>query len=117
LRQTFVNNPNKVTEFELALSLGRTVQELKSTLTQRELLEWLVFFGMEPRGDRRLDYNVAWLIYNMRRMIGDKRVKFKDCLPTLRPPVKSKYDKNTNKRNATFLRMFAKRGPDEQKGG
>ncbi|WP_314154657.1 DUF4035 domain-containing protein [Rouxiella badensis] len=43
----------------LALRLGRTLHELKSTLTASELKLWMEFDKMSPIGDRRGDLQAA----------------------------------------------------------
>lgn len=43
----------------LALRLGRTLDELKQTLTARELRMWIEFDRINPIGDRRGDIQAA----------------------------------------------------------
>ncbi len=46
------------TTFRLALALGRTVDELLGSITEREYQMWLAFYGVEPFGDEAED--VRW---------------------------------------------------------
>lgn len=46
---------------KLALRMGRTVSELRSTLTVDELAHWYAFDRMSPIGDERADYSFALL--------------------------------------------------------
>ena len=41
--------------FRLALALGCTVRELLARVDAHELVEWMVFYGLEPWGDERAD--------------------------------------------------------------
>jgi hypothetical protein len=41
--------------FRLALALGKTVRELRETLSYREFVEWCQFYEIEPWGDHRAD--------------------------------------------------------------
>lgn len=41
--------------FRLALQLGRTVDELQSSMSSAEFGEWIAFYSIEPFGDRVAD--------------------------------------------------------------
>jgi hypothetical protein len=43
----------------LALALGKTVAEIRATMTVAELLDWQRFDGESPLPDRRLDLHMA----------------------------------------------------------
>lgn len=45
--------------FRLALQLGRTVNELTSTLDAAELVEWMAFYRIDPFGGYRTDLAAA----------------------------------------------------------
>jgi len=49
-------------------------------MTLAEMVRWVAFLRLEPRGDRRLDANVGWLVMNMRRLIGEKNPKFNESM-------------------------------------
>lgn len=56
--------------FRLALSLGRTVAELESTMSSSEFEEWCEYYTMEPFGAWRDNYHAAQLCaltYNVHR--------------------------------------------------
>lgn len=59
--------------------MGKSIVELRQSLTQREFVQWLAFLKREPRGDRRLDFNIGWVVYNMRKCVGDKKSTPDDC--------------------------------------
>lgn len=48
--------------FRLALSLGKTVEELTSTLTVNELNEWKLYESVEPFGEIREDWRIGFLL-------------------------------------------------------
>lgn len=45
--------------FKLALSLGKTVEELLDTISHEELLKWGEFFGREQFSEWRADFRAA----------------------------------------------------------
>jgi hypothetical protein len=71
-RETFAQNPELLVRYELAHSLGMTVAELEQKLSPHEYMRWIAYFKREPRSDRRLDANIGWLVFWIRRVIGDK---------------------------------------------
>lgn len=60
----------------------------------------------EPRGDKRIDANFAWLILSLRHMLGDSKSEFKDCLLTFESTRGQK--KDGDKKIANAFRMYAK---------
>lgn len=59
--------------FRLALKLGRTVAELRATMSARELSEWAVFWRREPFGDHALDLRLSTItaaVVNVNRAKG-----------------------------------------------
>lgn len=57
----FVDDPDKVFQFRLALALGRTVEELHASMSSAEYAEWVRFAAYEPFGELRDDYRIARL--------------------------------------------------------
>lgn len=96
---------------DIARALGRTVAELRSTLSQRDYVQQLAYQQREPRGDKRLDANIGWLIYNMRRCIGDKDCTLPECTldydKLRRDAQKAKDPIAINTANAEKLRAIA----------
>ena len=41
--------------FRLALAMGRTIQELRATLSYSEFQEWCLYYQVEPWGEDRAD--------------------------------------------------------------
>ena len=73
--------------FLLAPHLGRTVEELKVTLTARELMNWIAFYELEPWGEKRADLRagiIASTTYNMQRGKGSA-LKASDFMPDFEP--------------------------------
>lgn len=52
------------------MALGRSVEELKATVSHKELVEWRAFDIIDPIGGRRLDTNVAHLLCYIGHMMG-----------------------------------------------
>lgn len=103
------------------------VGELESRMSQEEFSRWMVYFGLEPRGDERLDVNTGWLVLNMRRAMGDKESTFEDaCLNFHRKPDGEvsktsardpKKDVNeVNIKNFLAVQTFATLFPERPKG-
>jgi len=73
--------------FLLAPHLGRTVEELKATITARELMNWIAFYELDPWGEKRADLRagiVASTVYNMQRGTA-KALKSSDFMPDFTP--------------------------------
>lgn len=72
----------------MALALGKTVGELSSSLSSRELMEWMAFDSMEPIGDRRGDLQNAMLmclLANINRDPKKSPYRVSDFIPTYEP--------------------------------
>lgn len=69
----------------LALRLGRTLHELKSTLTASELRMWIEFDRVNPISDRRGDIQAAQVATAVLNSQGAK-VKLDDVLLQWREP-------------------------------
>lgn len=68
----------------------------------------------EPRGDRRIDVNFAWLIYSIRRTLGDSKVELKDCLLSFERKTEQLDEAEKNKQLAGAFRIFAKNQRDRR---
>ena len=63
--------------FKLAGHLGMTVLQLKQSLTEEELVDWIAYDKLDPIGGYRLDANFARLID---AQIGTDETKLSDFL-------------------------------------
>lgn len=81
----------------MALALGRTVEELLATTSQRELNEWAVFYGLDPWGDQRGDMRNALLCQMVSAACGGK-AKLSDFML---------FDRPRRKRRQTPEQMYA----------
>lgn len=77
--------------FRLALALGKTISELRATLSYREFMEWCLYFEIEPWGEIRADMRsgiVAASIHNVyAEWVGkDKRFSAAEFMPYLEKP-------------------------------
>ena len=73
--------------FRLALALGKTVGELSEELPDSELLEWMIFYRLEPFGDERADLRagiVASTVANANRGKRGRSLKPTDFMPFLK---------------------------------
>lgn len=57
----------------LALRMGRTVAELRATLTEREWLDWMAYAKGSPFADDRMDYLFANLCQVVCMAMGAKK--------------------------------------------
>jgi hypothetical protein len=76
----------------LALALGKTVQEIRTTMSAEELSDWMVFASHEPIGGIRDDFNAAQIaasVYNASGNFKQAR-KVTDFMPFLKAhdPIK-----------------------------
>jgi hypothetical protein len=60
-------------KFRLALALGMTVRQLETQMQSSELLEWMVFFGLEPWGSVRDDYRAGVVASTLVNINGGKK--------------------------------------------
>ena len=60
-------------KFRLALALGMTVRQLETQIESSELLEWMVFFGLEPWGSVREDYRAGLITATLVNVNGGKK--------------------------------------------
>ena len=67
-----------------------TVSELMATMTAREFIEWQAFYGMEPFGHDRFDWNFGMVAATMANCHRSKGPAFKpgDFMPDFRPKRK-----------------------------
>lgn len=78
--------------FRLALALGRTVQELRASLSYTEFQEWCLYYQIEPWGESRADLRagiVASTVANVHSlfMAGEARHVPADFMPYLEAPA------------------------------
>lgn len=70
--------------FKVARSLGKTVQELLETITYSELIEWFIFFELDPPIENRTEISsaiVASTIANINRQKNSKVYGLEDFIP------------------------------------
>ncbi|MFA9202794.1 MAG: DUF4035 domain-containing protein [Flavobacteriales bacterium] len=75
--------------FRLALQLGRTVNELTSTLDAAELVEWMAFYRIDPWGGYRTDLaaaTIAATMANIKRAPNQTAYSTDDFIPYQRVP-------------------------------
>lgn len=75
--------------FRLALALGRTVEELRATLSYREFQDWCLFYRIEPWGESRADLRSGQLcatFANVHRREGSDPFTPADFMPYLEKP-------------------------------
>lgn len=48
-------------QYMLALALGRSLQELRQTITVKEFFGWMSFYRLNPWGEERQDARIAQL--------------------------------------------------------
>lgn len=75
--------------FRLALQLGRTVNELTSTLDAAELVEWMAFYRLDPWGGYRTDLaaaTIAATMANIKRAPNQTAYSTDDFIPYQRVP-------------------------------
>jgi len=77
-------------------------------MTLAEMIRWVAFLRLEPRGDRRLDANVGWLVMNMRRLIGEKNPKFSESMLQFKHDVPNEEHGNTHEDNSGIKLMAEK---------
>jgi hypothetical protein len=68
------------------LALGKTVGALSEEITEREFLEWMAFYQLEPFGEERADVRagiIASVIANVNRRKGAPPFTAKDFMPFL----------------------------------
>lgn len=71
--------------FRLALALGRTVAELETSMSARELAEWQAYSLIEPFGQARSDEGarlLTWLLYEVNKGKGGRKLTPADFLKT-----------------------------------
>ena len=77
--------------FRIALALGFPHPDyLLETLTWKQLLDWLIYYELEPFGEERADYRIGQLtaaVHNALRRSGGRTWKASDFL--LGTPVKA----------------------------
>lgn len=54
--------------FRLALALGKTISELRATLSYREFRDWCMYFDLEPWGEQRADLRNGIAAANLRNV-------------------------------------------------
>lgn len=77
--------------FRLALALGKTVSELRATLSNAEFQEWCLYFQIEPFGESRADLRngiVAATIQNVYSawVGGEQTARPADFMPYIDKP-------------------------------
>ncbi len=75
----------------LALRLGRTLHELETTMTARELAMWIEFDAGSPIGDRRGDIHAAQITSALYRSQGNN-VSLEDALLQWNEPEETEDD-------------------------
>lgn len=75
----------------LALRLGRTLYELETTMTARELAMWIEFDAGSPIGDRRGDIHAAQIASAAYRSQGNN-VSLDDLLLQWKEPEETEED-------------------------
>jgi hypothetical protein len=66
-----------------------TVAQLLASISSRELIEWRLFFEMEPVGERRQDLHAAQIVgtlANIHRGKNQPPIKLSECLLNFDPP-------------------------------
>lgn len=104
-----------VFKFRLALALGRTVEELESTMSQREFVLWMIFSKNEPVGSIRDDYRTALQTMQIAGFFAAKNTKLKIeqfQLPIKHTPTsKTRTAEELNELNARALFQMTSLGP------
>ena len=70
--------------FKIAETLGKTVAELKQTLTYKEFCEWGAYFSVERANYSQTDVNIAQMALLMNNYLCRSKIKLKDVLPQAR---------------------------------
>lgn len=94
----------------LALALGRTVSELRATLTFNELRAWEEYYRLEPWGATRDNMHagmIAAAIVNPTRKRGTRALSFSDFMLK---PASEKYRDNRKRFKAAMKALATKRG-------
>jgi hypothetical protein len=103
--------PAELFDFRLASLLGRTIEEMKGSLTQREYLGWQMYWTAEPWGPWRDNMHVAILAKEIRRPQVRSGTKIDLDQFMMRDPADRRVD-NQNK-VITFLSAVAVSKPRE----
>lgn len=64
--------------FRLALAMGRTIQELRATLSYAEFCEWCLYYQIEPWGEDRADLRAGIVASTIANYAGKTRSKGSD---------------------------------------
>lgn len=72
----------------LALSLGRTHEELLNSISSEELTTWLAFHSLNPIGNDRADVNAAVIASTIANCHSKKHYKIDDFMPKYGQPKK-----------------------------
>jgi len=64
--------------FRLALAMGRTIQELRSTLSYAEFCEWCLYYQIEPWGEDRADLRAGIVASTIANYAGKLRAEGAD---------------------------------------
>ena len=75
--------PETAFAFRLALAMGRTVEELKTSMSQKEYIGWNQYYNLEPWGGAISDFHnglTCSVIANVHSGKGSKRFKATDFM-------------------------------------
>ena len=75
---------------ELALAMGRTLEELGSSMSSREFTLWLAYDKYRPFGNEMADYRAAQVVQALR---GGKLMKHMPVVEALQHSAAMRYDK------------------------
>ena len=114
----FVDDPDKVFQFRLALALGRTVAELHASMSHSEYAEWIHFANYEPFGEVRDDYRFGNLGAQIAAVMASKKgqqPKIDDFRLQFRHTSSKMRAKQLEKNAVTLMALFNVGPPDKLK--
>ena len=78
-------------------------------MTASELMEWQIYFSVEPFTVERLEIAIGLSTMHNASMHVDKKVSLKDYMMNYIAPAKSEMDEKTIRHNAMMWAQFANR--------
>jgi hypothetical protein len=114
----FVDDPDKVFQFRLALALGRTVEELHASMSHSEYADWVRFANYEPFGEIREDYRFGNLGAQIATVMAGKKgqtLKIDDFRLQFRHSSNKMRMKQLESNAATLMALFGVGPPDKLK--
>ena len=95
--------------FDLAIALGKTVQELEQSLSSSEFTEWMAYFSLQPFGHYREDLRtgiLASLIANIHKDKSRANFKPRDFMPFVDNPDDQLIEPRSAEEEAALVEGF-----------